>query len=156
MADNKDRKLNEEQQSFVALYCDSENSKTFLNHYESYKGAGYKQGTSMASKAARLLNKGNIQEAIKKKMPKVAYSEYILRREYMNLYTTAKNEGNLGVAAKLLDSMAKTERMFADKASDEDSSKTRNAIEEATKERLAEIKARKEGKVVDFQKNGTE
>ena len=146
MATNIDRKLSEQQILFVDLYCDTENTTTFLNHREAYIQAGYSDKVNPASKAVKLLNKAYMKEAIKKAMPEVAYNEFILRKEYFDLYETAKDEGNLGVAAKLLDSMAKTERMFDNTVSDDGSTALRikRAAEEATKDTFAKIAKEKE------------
>jgi phage terminase small subunit len=152
----KDRKLTEQQLKFVELYCDPENTETFLNHRESYIQAGYKDKVNPASKATKLLNQDYIKAAIRKDMPKVAYSEYILRREYWELYGEAKEANNYTVAAKLLDSMAKTERMFVSKDAEDNNGKIADSIVEATKETMEKLKAIKEGKVVEFKKDGTD
>jgi len=87
-----------------------------------------------------------MKEAIKKAMPEVAYNEFILRKEYFDLYETAKDEGNLGVAAKLLDSMAKTERMFDTTVTDDGSAsiKAKRDAEKAAIDTVKRLQKKKE------------
>jgi phage terminase small subunit len=146
LAVTKNKKLNEQQKEFVTHYCDAENNNTFLNHYEAYKEAGYSKEGSSATKARNLLNKPYIKEAIKKAMPEVAYNSYMLRKEYWDLFTDAKNDGNFGVAAKLLDSMAKTERMFDTTVTDDGSAsiKAKRDAEKAAIDTVKRLQKKKE------------
>ena len=154
------KKLNEQQKAFVEAYCNADNESTFLNHVGSFHAAGYKESSGKATNALKTLNKPHIKEEIRKQMPDVAYNAYILRKEYWELFDKAKSDKNYNVAAKLLDSMAKTERMFNNNQTNDSSEELRikRAAEEATKNTFAKIAKEKEArasKIISLNKDAT-